>query len=405
MSDEVESGKASVPVQYHQFDISDEDGPTGPDLERGHNGLARVADGVTIVRTGIHTGDVDAAVTFHATEPAPDTGDWEEIRTTWTRNSPPCLSTVPATTAYAFTPRPGHRHRPDPGPDHRVVPDPGLARPSPGRTGAPPGRQLWGICARTLTITHHLARPRRPEDRQGPGRRPNSPSLPDVTAHSGPIGGTILPACARYSTCASPSHGLTVIETALACLTDARRHGDLCRSLDWTTEVHHPVGSKEAVIRRRCRPVRPGGAAPRGRRASRQRWCRTAPLRPAVPQGRGRPGSPGPAGARARGQGGQQPPTTAEATNSMTAHAAGVWPGGVVQVRGLSTRSTVVRLVSGVTERLDSNEPADTGEGEALLERTGPTSRRPKNRGPAHPTGHRGRLRRHPPRPAWDRPP
>jgi hypothetical protein len=36
MSDEVERGNASVPVQYHQFDISDEDGPTGPDLERGH---------------------------------------------------------------------------------------------------------------------------------------------------------------------------------------------------------------------------------------------------------------------------------------------------------------------------------------------------------------------------------
>jgi hypothetical protein len=29
----------------------------------------------------------------------------------------------------------------------------------------------------------------------------------------------------------------------------------------------------------------------------------------------------------------------------------------------------VVRLVSGVTERLDSNETADTGEREALLER------------------------------------
>lgn len=37
--------------------MSDEDGPTGPDLERGHNALVRVA-GVTIV---IHTVDVTAA--------------------------------------------------------------------------------------------------------------------------------------------------------------------------------------------------------------------------------------------------------------------------------------------------------------------------------------------------------
>ncbi|MEN1882163.1 replication-relaxation family protein [Streptomyces mirabilis] len=41
---------------------------------------------------------------------------------------------------------------------------------------------------------------------------------------------------------------LTVTETALAFLEDARRHGDLCRPLDWLTEVHHPIGSGEAVI-------------------------------------------------------------------------------------------------------------------------------------------------------------
>ncbi|MFF2516584.1 replication-relaxation family protein [Streptomyces sp. NPDC058086] len=41
-------------------------------------------------------------------------------------------------------------------------------------------------------------------------------------------------------------HTLTV--TALAFLEDARRRGELCRPLDWLTEVHHPIGSGEAVI-------------------------------------------------------------------------------------------------------------------------------------------------------------
>ncbi|CAL9670935.1 hypothetical protein SUDANB176_07476 [Streptomyces sp. enrichment culture] len=59
--------------------ISDEDGPTGPDLDRGHNGLLRVADGVITVMTGIHTGDVDVTVTLHHTRPEPDAGDWQEI--------------------------------------------------------------------------------------------------------------------------------------------------------------------------------------------------------------------------------------------------------------------------------------------------------------------------------------
>jgi hypothetical protein len=44
------------------------------------------------------------------------------------------------------------------------------------------------------------------------------------------------------------SHGLTVTETGLAFLQDARRRGDVCRPLDWMTEVHHPIGSGEAVI-------------------------------------------------------------------------------------------------------------------------------------------------------------
>jgi hypothetical protein len=43
-------------------------------------------------------------------------------------------------------------------------------------------------------------------------------------------------------------HALTVTETALAFLEDARRRGEMCRPLDWLTEVHHPIGSGEAVI-------------------------------------------------------------------------------------------------------------------------------------------------------------
>ncbi|WP_371647423.1 replication-relaxation family protein [Streptomyces mirabilis] len=43
-------------------------------------------------------------------------------------------------------------------------------------------------------------------------------------------------------------HALTVTETALALLEDARRHGELCRPLDWLTEVYHPIGNGDAVI-------------------------------------------------------------------------------------------------------------------------------------------------------------
>ncbi|MFF8024777.1 replication-relaxation family protein [Streptomyces sp. NPDC007896] len=43
-------------------------------------------------------------------------------------------------------------------------------------------------------------------------------------------------------------HTLTVTETALVFLEDARRRGELCRPLDWLTEVHHSIGSGEAVI-------------------------------------------------------------------------------------------------------------------------------------------------------------
>jgi hypothetical protein len=43
-------------------------------------------------------------------------------------------------------------------------------------------------------------------------------------------------------------HALTVIETGLAFLKDARRRGELCRPLDWIPEVYRPVGGGEAVI-------------------------------------------------------------------------------------------------------------------------------------------------------------
>ncbi|MFL5999898.1 MAG: hypothetical protein ACJ736_37360 [Streptomyces sp.] len=41
---------------------------------------------------------------------------------------------------------------------------------------------------------------------------------------------------------------MTVTEPALAFLQDVRRRGDVCRPLDWMTEVHHPIGNGEAVI-------------------------------------------------------------------------------------------------------------------------------------------------------------
>ncbi|MER5995470.1 replication-relaxation family protein [Streptomyces viridosporus] len=43
-------------------------------------------------------------------------------------------------------------------------------------------------------------------------------------------------------------HGLTVTETTLVFLQDARRRGDVCRPLDWIPEVRHPLGGGEAVI-------------------------------------------------------------------------------------------------------------------------------------------------------------
>ncbi|KAA0927007.1 replication-relaxation family protein [Streptomyces apricus] len=43
-------------------------------------------------------------------------------------------------------------------------------------------------------------------------------------------------------------HGLTVTEVGLAFVQDARRRGEICEPLDWIPEVHHSLGSGEAVI-------------------------------------------------------------------------------------------------------------------------------------------------------------
>ncbi|MGW2748701.1 hypothetical protein [Streptomyces sp. NPDC001450] len=72
-------GRGLVPVKYHQFHISDEDGPAGRDLPSGHNRPVQVQDGIAAVLTGIHTGDVDVTVSFHTDAPQPEAAEWDEI--------------------------------------------------------------------------------------------------------------------------------------------------------------------------------------------------------------------------------------------------------------------------------------------------------------------------------------
>ncbi|MGW6793652.1 replication-relaxation family protein [Streptomyces chartreusis] len=43
-------------------------------------------------------------------------------------------------------------------------------------------------------------------------------------------------------------HALTVTETALAFVQDARRRGDVCQPLDWIPKVNHSLGSEKALI-------------------------------------------------------------------------------------------------------------------------------------------------------------
>lgn len=86
MSDQAEQGRGLVPVQYHQFQINDEDGPTGPDLPRDHNRLIELQDHIATV----HTGDVDATVTLHTDTSSPGTPSgtrWSESHCTRCRGS------------------------------------------------------------------------------------------------------------------------------------------------------------------------------------------------------------------------------------------------------------------------------------------------------------------------------
>lgn len=43
-------------------------------------------------------------------------------------------------------------------------------------------------------------------------------------------------------------HTLTVTETVVVFLEGGRRRSELCQPLDWIPEVHHAIGSGEAVI-------------------------------------------------------------------------------------------------------------------------------------------------------------
>lgn len=79
VNDAIERAQALVPVQYHQFDIKDEDAPAATARDQKHNGLVSVAVDAITVLTGIHTGDVDVTVTLHSTRPEPDSADWQEI--------------------------------------------------------------------------------------------------------------------------------------------------------------------------------------------------------------------------------------------------------------------------------------------------------------------------------------
>jgi hypothetical protein len=78
MTDQETTAHGPVPVHYHQFHISDLEGPAGPDLSGAGNGLVEVEDGVVHVLTGIHTGDVEVDITLHAAAPAPQLDAWDE---------------------------------------------------------------------------------------------------------------------------------------------------------------------------------------------------------------------------------------------------------------------------------------------------------------------------------------
>lgn len=65
MSRQVTHARGLVQVAYHQFLITDEDGPA--------------AAGEIAVLTGVSNGDVEATVTLHEAVPVPGDKDWQEI--------------------------------------------------------------------------------------------------------------------------------------------------------------------------------------------------------------------------------------------------------------------------------------------------------------------------------------
>ncbi|MEU7473549.1 replication-relaxation family protein [Streptomyces sp. NPDC044984] len=71
---------------------------------------------------------------------------------------------------------------------------------------------------------------------------------PELRGRRPPGGAVDRTAVDRTAVRLKVGHGLTVTETALAFLQDARRRGDVCRPLDWIPEVHHALGWGEAVI-------------------------------------------------------------------------------------------------------------------------------------------------------------
>ncbi|WP_443054175.1 hypothetical protein [Streptomyces sp. NBC_00271] len=82
------------------------------------------------------------------------------------------------------------------------------------------------------------------------------------------------------------AHTLAVTETALAFLTDARRHGAPCRPLNWICEVHHPI---PAGRHRPHRHREPDQCPARGRQGP-----KVVPLRARRPRPRGLADRPAP---------------------------------------------------------------------------------------------------------------
>ncbi|MFJ9908682.1 replication-relaxation family protein [Streptomyces sp. NPDC101152] len=72
-------------------------------------------------------------------------------------------------------------------------------------------------------------------------------------------------------------HTLTVTETGLAFVQDARRRGDVCRPLDWIPEVYHPLGNGEAVIPDACCTTGAAVTAVRVGRCCGRSWKSTGP--------------------------------------------------------------------------------------------------------------------------------